>query len=469
MRTFIFTFLLCLIALPSWAVVVNSQLVLERSYTENLDAKSLLVKNDISEEDVTIANSQYDPILSGSIFYEKDQSQRSSTVFGTVTTRTEYLFGVTQLAPTGTQASFNLLTTKETSNSIFATNPKQFDARTYFSITQPVLNNYFGYTTRKNVELAKVNREATNLNVDKDLMDLAYQNLITYWNWYLNRRLQTVSYDALSASIRLYRTNRQKMVIGLIEETDIYAFAANVDLKRSDLYSVQANLASSESDLRVAIKYPTQKLVMGKERLRKPKFPSVSAMIDEAMLTHPEYVATKKTIEAQNISIAMQKNSRLPQLDLSGSLTLNGLDPAFGQAVNNIGNGNPIWTAGVNVSFPLLNRYARANYKKTKLEKTQLLYSLKKIEIRIISQVRGIYKKYQKSYQKMQTLATAVQHQRLKWEGEIKKYDQGRSDPDVVIRYQNDYLDTKKLHVRSQVEYYLARLELEFVRGKIGQ
>ena len=51
--------------------------------------------------------------------------------------------------------------------------------------------------------------------------------------------------------------------------------------------------------------------------------------------------------------------------------------------------------------------------------------------------------------------------------GEMQKYDRGRSDSDTVIRYQNDYIETKKLALDAEVNYALTALDLEFVTGKL--
>lgn len=467
MRAAILTTLIILLPLPARAVVVTARHVLERTYTENLRAKSIQLERDISREDVRLALSQYDPLLTGEAFYEKDTSQRATTVFGTSSSETRYSLGITQLAPSGTAVTLTFLTEKQTTNSIFATNPSLFDTRTILSISQPVLNNFFGFANRKSVALARQTQEAVATQVDSRLLDLAYANLVTYWNWYLYQQLVVVNRDAVSAARRLYQTNRQKMVIGLIEESDLNAFAANVDLTLSELYIVQGNLDAAEAPLRVALNYPRAPLVPGREHFGPAALPAVETMIREALINHPEYVALKKTLAAQNISVALEEKARLPQVDLNGSLTLNGIDPAFATAVDNIGNGNTIWQVGVNLSFPILNRQARAAYNKSKLKKAQLLYALKNLETRIIARVRKGYDKYIKSLKRMRVVANAVHNQRLKWEGEVKKYDQGRSDPDLVIRYQNDYLNAKKLYVQAQVDYQLSRLELDYARGRL--
>jgi len=448
-------------------VTLNAEAVRDRTITHNLDVKSAELEVDVSNQDYRMALSQYDLYLSGEYSYVKDLSERKSTIFGTNSTTTQYNLGLTQLTPTGTEFTLAFYNTKETSNSAFATSSSLFDSRAYANISQPILNNFFGLQTRGTVKQAKLGRDIALKDSISAIQDVLFANLQSYWQWYLQSRLKEIHYQAQSSATRLYRTNRQKMAIGLIEESEIYAFKANVDLKKSDFLQSQTNLASASTVLRVALDLPQDEIELGKETMTREKLVSADDMIMQAMEDHPEYQALKKSLKVQRIEVAMEKNSRLPQLDLQGSLALNGIDPTHSTAVSDIGNGNPVWTGGVSVSFPLQNRYARASYKKEKLKKTQLLYSLKKLENTIYTQIKEGHYSYKKAWERMNVVSQAVKHQRLKWEGEIKKYDQGRSDPDIVIRYQNDYLDTQKLFAQAQVDFQLAKLKLKYYRGKI--
>lgn len=449
------------------AVVINSSTVVEKSYSQSLDAKSYELDRQIAEAGIKEAKSQYDTLLNADVSYADDQSERTTTVFGTKTTSTGFNFGLSQLTPIGSELNLSFLNSRETTDSAFATLGTYFESKSYFEITQPLLNNSFGYQTRKNIQLAKQIKKQTDTKVDSDLMDLACKNLRLYWNWYLNQSLQAIDENALSSALRLLRTNRAKMNIGLIEETDIYAFEANADLKKSSLLETQINLVNAKTDLSVALHLDSDQMELGQENMKSVKYPAVNVMVEHALSHHPKYLTLLHQLKAQDISVAMKKNSRLPRIDLVGSLILNGIDTDYNTAVGDISDGNAIWKSGVSITFPMQNQYARASHKKTTLERMQLLYAIKNLENKIINDVKTGYIKYQKNLSRMQTLSTAVEHQRLKWEGEIKKYDQGRSDPDLVIRYQNDYLDTRRLYLQSQIAYQLAKLDLDYIRGAL--
>jgi outer membrane protein TolC len=77
------------------------------------------------------------------------------------------------------------------------------------------------------------------------------------------------------------------MVVGLIEESDIYSFESNVDLKKSDLLQNETRVMEAETRLRVALNLPPEKIILADENLSGQNFPSIENMIAETHLTHP--------------------------------------------------------------------------------------------------------------------------------------------------------------------------------------
>lgn len=450
-------------------LAINALLVKEKTISSSLKGESIKLNPELSEKNLEAAKSQYDTTVSGLFSYTKDKSERSAAAFGTNTSQTIYQLGVSQLAPTGTQAQAGYQSTRSNTNSFFVSNPTLFDSRFVFNLRQPVLKNTLGHITRKTLEAARMAKDQSEAQMLSDLQDLTVSHLQLYWSWYLQQKLTSLNQNALSAAIRLYQTNRQKMVVGLREESDVYAFAANVDLKRSDWLTTQSQIDSFEGQLKSRLSLNGVDLILGDENTKPFAYESVVDLEREALQNNPLLKAVRLALKTKRIDVSIKRNGVLPQLDLVGSLTLNGIDPTYGTSMSDISQGNPIWQGGVELMIPLQNRAARAQHKKAKIETKQLLLGLQDLENEIINRIEKGFSQHQKAKNRINVLASAVKNQRLKWEGEIKKYDQGRSDPDIVIRYQNDYLDTQKLYASAQVEYQFVKLQLDYALGRLTQ
>ncbi len=446
-------------------LAINSKVVITRTLNDSLAAKSLELEDDIAKQDVQNAKAQYDLNLGAGYTYNKDESERASTVFGTDTSAHDFNVGLSQLIPLGTEFTASFDNTRNATNSIFATSPSLYESSVTVGLTQPLLKNSFGTITRGTVSVAKKTFDAEKLQNKADLNQLVYENLITYWQWYLQWRLKDLSENALSAAARLYRINTQKVAIGLIDKSDIHAFLANVDLKRSDLFLAGAALKDHEAVLKPAINITDGNLTPAP--LSHHNLESKTNLIGKVLVSNKGYKALQAKLKALDAAVVVTKNAKLPQVDLVASLTLNGIDPAYGTAVSDVGDGHTNVTGGVQFALPLQNRAAKSAYKKSKLQTKQLLTQLKDLENQIVSQVSEGYERCQINAQRVGALKSAVENQRLKWDGEIIKYDQGRSEPDTVIRYQNDYLDTQKLLVQSEVAYEHCKMTLEYVAGEL--
>lgn len=466
-KSFSFVLGLALLAQPVQAKVLSSQTVREQTITQSLSAKSEKLNPLLAFEDLRNSKSQYDTTLTADLLYTKDESERANTVFGTESTTINYDFGLQQLFPTGTAFQFDFINTKESSNAPFFTNPTLFDSRFSLGISQPILNNYFGYQNRKLVSANKKAYQAQQKLTSSKLQKIILDNLTLYWGWVLQRTVAQVDQQALAAARKLYNTNKQKQDIGLIEKMDLYAFAANRDLIHNNLLTSQNNLSQSSARLASALNLNSNDIEFKREGLAKESFGNESDLVEKALKNNPEFLSLKDSLKAQNITVSLQKNSKLPSIDLVGSLTLNGVDPQYSTAFSDIQNNNTILVGGVNISFPLQNRASRAAFKKATIKKQQLLYSVKNFEQQLIENVKATYQTYQQSLKRVYVTSQAVKHQKLKWNGEVKRYDQGRSDPDLVIRYQNDYLDTKKLNAQARYDFEVAKLQLKYLLGEI--
>lgn len=470
MRKTTLVILLLLSSSPLWALSLNSQDVVRLSRDLSPKAKAIALENALAQADIGIARSQYDPTATANLLYTKDNTERSSILFGTSTSQTQFNAGLTQLTPLGTQLQFGFNNTRDSSNSAFFNPSTYFDSRLVGSISQPLLKNGLGYSTRRNVDSAKTASLATKQGSSAKLKELIYQNMLFYWKWYLNRHLSNIHEQAVMLARRLHETNIQKLEMGLIEKSDLHAFAANLNLKKSNLLILQSELSKTENLLRAALDLTEEKTIIpGEEVFHQNRLQSLEQMTARALNQHPALMAAREDLKTHNIRLAMQKNARLPQLDLVASLASNGIDPEYSSAAADIADFNPVWSAGVNFSLPLGNRAARQQHKKMDIIKQQKLLQLKDLENQIISQVKLSLDRYRNALANLKVSADAVFNQRMKWDGEVRKYQQGRSDPDLVIRYQDDYLNARAAHLQAKVESGLAWLELQFVQGVTPQ
>lgn len=473
-------FVLILLSLiPSFSLakkplILNANKVKDVALSKNVSIQIASVDQEIGEQDLPAAKSIYDTTLTARASYLNDKNRRVSTVFGTTTTTTVYDVGIFQKTPLGTEVSASFLNQRDSSNSVFSTVNPAYESAVEFTLRQPVAKNFFGFADRNQIQLVKKQIEALDHYTKSKIESAVYQSLVDYWTYYFHYHNVIFERETVLQARELYLSNKMKKDIGLIEESDLYAFAANSNIRENSWLRAQDTLTNAKELLRQDLGIPpSAALRPGKENISARKTNLTFQDILMTALAHrPDYLALKADLEATHLDVAIKKNSRWPQIDLVASLNLNGIDldpvnPSYGDSIKDIGNGNPAWKVGMEFSFPIQNRYQRSEYKKSAFQKGRKIFEIKDKEQEIVRQAKQTLTKIKTARARLRVTSQAKSNEFQKLKGERVKYEQGRSDSDTLIRFQNDFISAKQLHLQAQYDYQIALIDLAFIQGSI--
>ena len=93
--------------------------------------------------------------------------------------------------------------------------------------------------------------------------------------------------------------------------------------------------------------------------------------------------------------------------------------------------------------------------------------SLKKTECLIFIETHDAYIHAKSLYDSIKLLREAMEFQEQKYAGEENRFNKGRSDTDRLIRYQNDYLNSRLKYLKSLYDYKAAVIDLELVMNTL--
>ena len=136
-------------------------------------------------------------------------------------------------------------------------------------------------------------------------------------------------------------------------------------------------------------------------------------------------------------------------------------------AVKIIDEDNPEFFTSLSVSVPLENRDAKAKLKQAEFEKAKALLDAKYLERKIAIEIVDQARECEIFYERLVSLKKAADLQTQKAAAQEKIFNQGRSDSDVVIRYQEDALAARVRAVNAFYEYYEALIDLKKKEGSL--
>jgi len=429
----------------------------------NLDIKIAKITPLIKEEGVRSAKSIFDAVLQGEVSYEDDQFAQASTIVGSKALESNYKLGFDTKLRSGTEIEIDYSDKREWTDSIFAVNNPLHTAELSFTVTQPMLKNAFGYIDRRTVKLSKIEAEIAGIESLGNIEDAVADIVKGYWELVFAEYSALLREELLKQAEELYGIFEKHLKTGVAETTELYEVEANMRIRRAQLDIAKNNHITASNKLKLLMNQDGEFLIVTKEALgilgdRENRTESLK----EAFSANRKYRTKKKELEKKKISVKMKENALWPEIDLVGTLAVNGVDRKFEKAARRLGTTkHSKYYGGIEVSFPLENREALSEFSTAKLEREKAILELLQVEKELATSVDESVRNVNLNIENAKRWTKIKQIQYEKFTDEEKKLKTGRSSSKIVIDYQNDLTLAALNQYETILRYYLALVDLE--------
>lgn len=464
-----------LYAIPSWSqesglkkgnkdtIHLSLNEVLQLALLNNFDVQLAFYDRLIKETDIDKSKSIYDTVLTLTGEYDYNRKEQPTTILGTSSHTGTVGAKLEKRLITGTELTLDFQSERKSTDSPFSTLNPSYESILEMRFVQPILRNFFGMQDLGEVKITKIDVNNFNLEVldriEKNLADVEK----AYWDLVVASKLVEIREKMYKRAEEFYDINKKKKELGTSELTDLLAAEANMELRRSELDIEEDNLKTAINKLKLLINHPNnEKDILPLDTLGvRDKEVLLNNNLKLAFENRRDYKRAKEDIKAKKIKFNMKRNARWPQLDLEGSLKLNGVERMWKDAAADaFTHENPEYNAKATFSFPFEDRESRSEYNKAKNEKLKALLSFKKIEKLILTEIDDSVRKINVYRDKTEKAMRIEELQRKKLEEEERQFRYGRSDSDRIIRFQEDLLNAKIETLRSLKEYKDSAIDL---------
>jgi outer membrane protein TolC len=337
------------------------------------------------------------------------------------------------------------------------------------SIRQPFLKNAFGLADRGNQKIIQTSIRRQKTQLTSQIEASTAEILNSYWVLVLAHETVRIRKEALKEAQKLLKIQNRKRQYGLLEDPDVLQTEGNVKRRENDLIRSENNLRNAQELLRTLLAYPKGEVLVPLDPLDLPSHPfNQEEEIANAFESRRDLKQIKDDFNANQIAIRVAKNARYPQLDFVSTLTANGLDPS---QVDSIGQAFAFkgrqYFIGGELSFPLLNRSANADFRRASLEKYSLVYQSKDIEDRILLEVGEAVREVRILFELATRNVEIADIELRKFKAQEKKFRQGRSTSDLVNRFLVDALVAHLAAAESKVSFQFALVNLLRVQNRL--
>src|SRR6266542_2887160 len=435
--------LLCSSLAPGAPVLAQERPTLEltlddavkRALENNADIAVERYNPESSREGVRLTEGYYDPFLSSSLNKNKSTSPQSNAFAGgtKVTNTTDtWNFGLNQAIPTGGAFSLTFNNNKQDTNSIFSTFNPTYNSFLSLALSQPLLKNFKIDAAREQIRLAKKSAE---------ISDLQFR--------------QTVISEVAS--------------------------------READVITAENQLVDAEDALKRAV-FPANDAatwalrIVPKDRPTAEPYPvDLDRAIRTALEQRTDVVAARKGLERNDISLQFARNQILPQLDLVASYGGTGIGGTglvrnpplggpvvsttpggYGDSLSSVfANDFPTWRVGFSISYPILNRQARATAAQARLAKEQAEASFRRLELQVAAEVRAAGRAVETNFKLVAATGAARELAAQRLDAEEKKFAAGMSTNFFVTQAQRDLALAEVNEIRSIANYRKSVINFE--------
>ncbi len=455
---------------PKLVIPLTIDSATELALTNSLDIQIAKYDAYRSRTKLKKAESIFDTFLNSEADYTDDKGKLASTISDIQTRTKSFSIGLEKTFPSGSTIALDAEDSRTSSNlSTIALSP-YYETSGSITLTQSVGKNFFGVSDRAGIKITKIDIENSEYSSLNDIENTIYDIQLAYWTLTLKEEVLKIRYEMLDEAEKLYKVYKDKYEQGLVEEVDIFAVQANLKRRENEILAAKLEKEIANNNLLFLLNQGNTGIqIQPLDSLNTTPIDKDSHQeLKAAIANRRDYKILQNELKSSDIDLVVKKNSLWPEIDLEASFKKNGISKSETRAFRDMNEeDNSEVYLGISFKVPLENREARSELKEAKLYKEQLLLSLKRIERLILKDVYNKVTQVNNLKNQVELYYSIVELQNGKLQEELKRFNYGRSDSDIVIRYEEDLLSSKLNLAQALFQYRISLIDLDLSKNAL--
>ncbi|OGU18210.1 MAG: RND transporter [Geobacteraceae bacterium GWC2_53_11] len=418
---------------------------------KNLDVRAELFNPAQFEADINRSRAMYDPLLAIQTNYT-DSSTESFTSGGKAVSSQSLALNssLNQLLWSGGTAAlfFNNDYTKSSTVTGWQTGLGA-------SFTQPLLKNFGRDATEIAINISRYSKFASLERFNSRLLSTVAQVRTEYFKLYSLREDREVKKVSLELARKILSETQARVKAGVLPAMEVLNAEYGAVTREKELIDAELAVSNQVDVLRILLQIDPKVEALQTVDLppRDPYSTNEKDAIQKA-LDRPDIREQKRTLELNELQNRNFSQKTRPDLNFTASTQLTGLASAYQRNVDKVLTFDyPVWSVGLNLSYPLGNGAAENDYRKSRLKTEQLSLQLRSLEETSINEVRSAIRGVEAGFKQIEVAdrGRAFAEERLK--SFIRKNEVGLATTKDVLDVENDLAVAKSNQIKSVVGY----------------
>jgi outer membrane protein TolC len=405
---------------------------------------------------------------------------------------TTYNAGISQNLRWGGGAFlFQFNNNKDVTSNIFANFNPTFTSNFNFQVSQPLLRGFLIDNNRQQLRVTAINRDISEIQLRGTIATTLAAVRNTYFELVYALEAVAVAHGSLALAEKLVEDNQSRVEIGTMAPLDVVQAQAEVATRRQAVAQAEATWRTSELSLKRLIVNGTEDPLWRASinPIDRPVFApeplDVEGAVRKALDTRTDLEQARRQIDANDFTMRLMSNQRLPALDLSASYGAQGLGGTqfirqgsglgstvvgqipggYADAWNTLtGRDYPNWNFQVNLSYPIGASAADANYARARVQLSQSAAQLRAIELQVATDVTNAALQVENGLTRYQAALAARELAQTRLEAEQSRFDVGLSTNFFVVQAQRDLATAQNSELRALLDYRRALVDFQRVQ-----
>ncbi len=471
----------------------------KRALENNLDIAVQRIGQQVFDVNMASIRSVYSPTVSSLISNQSAKNASTSTISGGQTgatiTNSTFVFngGVIQDVPWGGGSFSAALDNRrtETSNLTATINPS-YNPSWSAQYIQPLLRDFRIDATRQQLLVTRINQDISDIQLQQTTMNTIASVRNAYWDYVFAVQSVDVARQSLELADELLRNNQTKVEIGTMAPIDVVQAQSQSAGARQVLVTAEGSRRTAEIALKRLIVSGTSDPLWTStiEPVDRPDFRpepiDVEAATQRALATRTDVLQARKNLQANDVTLRLLDNQKLPQVDLQTRYatsgvggtrlitqgdgvdrgTIVGVDPGgYLDALNTLfRNRLPTWSMALNISYNLGTSTADASIARARIQQNQIEVQLRQLDLQVTSDVSNFAIQVQNAAERVQAAQASRDLAQQQLDAENSKFGVGMSTNYQVVLAQRDLATASNNELQSVLAYRKAVVDFERVQ-----
>jgi outer membrane protein len=389
---------------------------IDRALRLNLDIQTVQLAPRIQAYALQSAEAAFIPVLSGNYRYNNQARQSTSQLDGGATTTSQQHTVNTSLSQAvpwyGGRMSAAFNNTRTATNNAFTTLNPSYNSSVSVNYTQPLLAGRRTDNQRAALQSQRIQGQITDLQVSSLISNITNQVRVQYWT--LRSAIEQIAIQerALAQSELLLANNELRVQLGSMAQIQVIQARSQVAAGQQALLNAEVQWRSAELGLKSLLISGADDPLLS-QTINPSELPTLRAQavdialaLEIALGERADLRQQRHQLEISNLDLEVTSDSRLPDLDLTASYSVQGVggntfdrsslggDPVLverGGYLDGLSSladfETPTWSLSMNFSYPIGMRSGKANAERARLQFKQTELAIKSQELAIITEV----------------------------------------------------------------------------------